>query len=105
MFLDDELYQHTINKVIKDPEDFKCLLNELYRITENKWKPQMYLGIRGSEVKIILDRVFISWELFIKQLNKENYIFIDLLSENSYKITFLKDNECKRIYELCCKKQ
>ena len=30
MFLDEELYQHAINKNIKKPSDFKDLVNELY---------------------------------------------------------------------------
>lgn len=100
MFLDEKLYQHTINKNINSSDDFELLVNELYKICEDSWKPKLRSNLTYENVKIVLDRVFNSWDLFIKKLQKEEYIFTDILLKCSYKSAFMKNKKTKRIYDL-----
>lgn len=39
-FLDDLLFSHTITANIQSPDDFARLINGLYKIVEDKFKPQ-----------------------------------------------------------------
>jgi len=99
-FLDKKLYQHTINRIIENPDDFKSMVNELYKICEDHWKPQLCSKPTYSNGKIILDRTFKSWDLFIQKLTKEKYFLISPLSKCSYKSAFMKNKEAVRIYNL-----
>jgi len=100
MFLDEKLYQHTINRIIENPDDFKSMVNELYRICEDHWKAQLHLNMTYSNGKILLDRTFASWDLFIKKLEKENYFLLNIISKYSYKSAFMEDEKAVRIYNL-----
>lgn len=99
MFLDDQLYEHTINKAIATPDDFKDLTNELYKLCEDRYKPQLHEGITKRDVKVILDRVFTSWELFSKRLHKENYFLADFIDKYSYKNRYMSNPGLKEIYD------
>ena len=99
MFLDEKLYQHTMKYVIAEPNDFRALINELYKLSEDNWKPQCYEGMSKKEIKTIIDRVFRSWELFIAKLKKEKWFLVDMLEKYSYRVTFMQDEELKEIYE------
>jgi len=91
MFLDDKLYNHTIGRKIDKPEDFEALMNELYKITEDYWKPKMHEHMGYEDARRELKRVFNAWDLFLKRLEKLNYVFVDLIAENSYKVAFMND--------------
>ena len=41
MFLDDQLYQKVKSKEINKPEDFKELVNELYKLCESYYKGKL----------------------------------------------------------------
>jgi len=101
MFLDDKLYQHIINKnEIQNVVDLQTTINELYKICEDHFKPLITKNISSyREIKIIMDRVFNSWDLFIQRLDKEDYFLTDIISEASYKTAYMKNSECKRIYD------
>ena len=98
MFLDDKLYNHTINREIKCPEDFQALVNELYKMTEDHWKPKFNPGMSYKSGKIEIDRVFNSWNLFIDRLKKKNYVFVDLLEKHSYPKAFMSNEILTEIY-------
>ena len=74
----------------------------LYKICEDHWKPKLTLPTSSyKKITIEIDRVFNAWNLFIQRLDKENYIFTDILSDMaSYKTAFMNNVEAKRIYEL-----
>ena len=80
----------------------EAMINELYKICEDHWKPKLTPSQSTyKEAVVEIDRVFNAWDLFIQRLDKEDYIFTDILSDiASYKTTFMKDTEAKRIYEL-----
>lgn len=100
MFLDEQLYQHVINRNLENISDYQDMINELYKICEDSWKPKLLQNLTYANVKIILDRVFNSWDLFIKRLYKEDYYLVHIISKCSYKETFMKNKEAKRIYDL-----
>lgn len=104
MFLDEKLYQHTNKQNLRNSNDFKMLVNELYLICENHWKPKFSLNEDVSHeiakaLKIELDTVFNSWDLFIKRLTKEEYFLIKYLSKVSYKSAFMGNAKLKKIYD------
>ena len=98
-FLDDLLFNHTMNFVINEPNDFQKLINELYSIVEKKFKPQLYAGQPNKDVKAIMDRTFKSWDLFVSRLEKKEYMFADLVKKYSYKQQFFSNEKLKDIYE------
>ena len=98
MFLDDKLYNHVSRSDIKEAKDFQTLMNDLYKITEDHFKPQLKAGVSYDQGKTILDRVFNSWNLFINRLDKENYFLTDFIKENSYKIVFMNNPDLVEIY-------
>lgn len=99
-FLDDQLYAHVINKELTGADDFKQLLNELFRICENYWKPKFDLKTMGKrDLKILLDRTFNGWDLFIKKLIKDKYFLVDVIDKYSYKKIFMENPDFKKIYE------
>jgi len=98
MFLDDKLYNYTISRQIDKPEDFEALMNELYKITEDHWKPKMNEHMGYTDARRELKRVFNAWDLFIKRLEKEEYPYIMFIIPNSYKISFMKNDLAKKIF-------
>jgi len=98
MFLDDKLYNYTISRQIDAPEDFEALMNELYKITEDHWKPKMNEYMGYADARRELNRVFNAWNLFIKRLEKEEYRFVRFIVKNSYKISFMKNELAKEIF-------
>lgn len=66
-------------------------MNELYKITEDYWKPKMHEHMGYEDARRELKRVFNAWDLFLKRLEKLNYVFVDLIAENSYKVAFMND--------------
>jgi len=100
MFLDDKLYNHVVKRDIQSINDFQEMVNELFKICEDHFKPQLSAGMSYKEGKVIIDRTFNSWDLFINRLYKENYRFLDVMEGCSYKSAFMKNPELKRIYDL-----
>lgn len=103
MFLDDKLLKHTLEKEINVPEDVSTLLNELYKICEDHYKPQLHPKMKYVDGTLLMDRTFSSWDLFISRLKKQGKgyeIMADMFAEYSYKKLFLSNGELKRIYEL-----
>jgi len=98
-FLDDLLFNHTVNFKIESPTDFQILIGELYGIVEAKFKPQLYAGQPNKEVKSIVDRTFNSWDLFTTRLEKQEYFLTDMVKKYSYKQQFLNDEKLKSIYD------
>jgi len=101
MFLDDHLYTHTKSKEIHKADDYRDLVNELYRICEDYWKPNLTDVRDRKVVKAALDRTFKSWDIFIKRLESENWFLINILKryDSSYKGVFLENPEFYRIYK------
>ena len=99
MFLDEKLYTHTKSKEIKSPQDFSDLVNELYRICEDHYKPE--LTNDRKVIKATIDRTFRSWDIFIQKLQKEDWFLIDFLGKNeySYKKVFFDNQELNRVYK------
>ena len=58
MFLDDKLHNHVMGKDPKDALDFKVMINELFKICEDHFKPKMLATHTCEEAVIELDRVF-----------------------------------------------
>lgn len=101
MFLDDQLYQKVKAFEIKKPEDFQTLVNELYKICENYYKPKLQplVGCSYKDVRILIDKTFKLWDMFIEKLDKENWFLIDVLKDCSYKKLFLSNPTLKELYE------
>ena len=100
MFLDDKLYNHVKQFKIDKPKDFNILVNDLYRICEDHWKPKIDLHGTYKEVRQILDQTFNAWNLFIKKLEKEKWFLIDILKNDAdYKQSFLSNERYRQIYE------
>lgn len=99
MFLDEHLYTHTKSKEINSADDFSDLVNELYRICEDHYKP--LLNNENAVIKATLNRTFKSWDIFIEKLKKEEWFLVDILSQShiSYKSAFLSNPKLKQIYE------
>lgn len=98
MFLDDQLYNHTINRKIDSVEDMQSLINELYEMTEKYFKPQLRADMTYKEGKQLMDRVFSLWDLFIKKLDKNNWVFADVMPNAHYKKAFMNNEQLKEIY-------
>ena len=102
MFLDDQLYEKVIQTKINEPDDFKTLVNNLYRICEDYYKPKLseVVGCSYSEVTQIMDKTFKLWDMFIAKLDKEDWFLIDVLKDHSYKGAFMSNEKLKEIYDL-----
>lgn len=101
MFLDDQLYQKVKSKEINKPEDFKELVNELYRLCESYYKGKLppLVGCSYKDVTQLLDKTFKFWDMAIDKLDKENWVFTDLLKLASYKSAFMNNEKLKEMYE------
>lgn len=100
IFLDDKLCACTKNKELKSSDDFEKLLNELYKICEEHWKPNVKMGETPTfQAKIMIDRTFNSWDLFVSRMKKEKYFLADYLSKYSYKNIFMSNETLKTSYE------
>ncbi len=101
MFLDDELYEWTKLRKIEKPEDFQTLVNELYGICEAWWKPKIEAKpwITFHDLRRIFDNLFRFWDFFIDKLEKDNYPFVHILKDCSYKDNFMSDPKLKEYYE------
>jgi len=98
-FLDDILYNYTVNKSIVGTNDFKDLINELFKLCEERWKPQVDSNTTKKELKILLDRTFISWDCFVRKLEKEKWYLYEFIKEYSYKNIFMSNEKMKSIYD------
>ena len=99
MFLDDQLYIWTKSKVLEHPEDFQSLVNELYRICEDWFKPKLNTNMTYKEGKILMDKVFWFWNSFIKKLEKDKWFLIDILKNYPYEKEFMSNPNLKEIYD------
>ena len=98
MFLDEKLYNKVKSFEIQKPSDFQLLINELYKICEDHFKPKLRPDMSYKEGKIMMDQVFNAWDLFIKKLQKEQWFLIDILKEYPYKSAFMNNEKLKEIY-------
>jgi len=99
MFLDDKLYNYTVNRKLNGATDFRLMINELYKISEDHYKSNLHTGMSYKQGKIMMDRTFNSWDLFIGRLDKEDYFLIDFIKEASFKKVFMENKKLKEIYE------
>ena len=99
MFLDDQLYQKVKSKEINKPEDFKELVNELYKLSEDYYKPKISLNMTYFESRQLMNKVFSFWDFLIKKLKKENWSFIIMLEDAHFKHAFMKNEKLKELYE------
>lgn len=101
MFLDDQLYQKVKSFEIKEAEDFQTLVNELYKLCEDYYKAKLppLVGCSYKDTTNLLDRTFKLWDMFIDKLDKEDWVFIDILKDCSYEKTFLSNPKLKELYE------
>jgi hypothetical protein len=101
MFLDDELYKKVKSTEIKSPEDFTIMIKDLYEICSKYYKAKLSIGMSYKEGRQLIDKVFISWDFFIKKLEKEDWWLIDVLNQDnlSFKNFYLKNEVLRRIYE------
>jgi hypothetical protein len=104
MFLDEKLYNRVKETEHNSGESFNELINDLYNICQDHYKP--LLPIPGTpegtfkNIRILLDRTFASWDLFVKRLEKEGCCwFIFMLKDHSFKNELLKNPEMKQIYD------
>ena len=58
MFLDDQLYEKVIQTKINEPDDFKTLVNNLYRICEDYYKPKLSPGEDTEQEGLVEERDF-----------------------------------------------
>ena len=98
MFLDDKLYQHTTSKEITVSLHFESLMNELYKITEDHFKPKLNAGMSYVQGRVMMDTVFNGWKLFINRLDKDKHPFAKLIKEASYEVQFMNNPELAKIY-------
>lgn len=99
MFLDDQLYQKVKSSDIKESKDFQILVNGLYRICEDYFKPKLNSEMSFGDVTSLLDKTFKLWDMFIARLDKEDWVFTDVLKEYPYKKEFMDNPKLKEIYE------
>ena len=99
MFLDDQLYEWVKLREIEKPKDFEELVNELYKIVEDYFKPKLKSDMTYKEGAALMDRVFKLWDMCIAKLEKENYMFIEALKSASYKKVFMNTPDLKKIYD------
>lgn len=97
-FLDDLLYEHTMSFIVKTPEDFILLCDQLYVITQDKLKPFIFAGQSKKNALVAIDRAFNSWNLFISRLKKKKYPYADFLEEYHFKKIFFLTPELKAFY-------
>jgi hypothetical protein len=101
MFLDDELYMKVKQSKIEKPEDFRVLVNDLYKSCEDYYKERIMalgMGCPYSEVTALMDKTFKFWDMFIAKLEKEDWGLVDVLKDNSYKKLFMENEKLKEIY-------
>jgi hypothetical protein len=98
MFLDEELYEWTMLKEINSPDDFYELINELYNMSEDNYKPLLKENDSCKQIRLVMDRLFRSWDLFISRLEKEKWPFVRILSTSTYKISWLSNPKLLEIY-------
>ena len=101
MFLDDQLYEKVKQSKIEKPEDFRTLVNDLYRVCEDYYKAKLppLVGCSYKDVTQLMDRTFKLWDLAIAKLEKENWWLIDILKEASYKQSFMNNEQLREMYE------
>jgi len=100
MFLDDQLYEKTKQSKIDKPEDFQTLVNDLYGLCEDYYKAKLpsLVGCPYKDVRQLMDKTFKFWDMAMDKLDKEDWIFIDLLKMASYKNAFMNNEKLKEIY-------
>jgi hypothetical protein len=101
MFLDDKLYECVIHTKIDSPDDFVNLINALYKMCEDHFKPELLAHKPDNyrEARVVIDRVFKSWDLMVARLKKDGYFLFDMLEKYAYRNEYLDNKELKAIYE------
>jgi len=99
-FLDDKLYNHAQETELEHTaEGLGKIFNELTSIAEKHFKSQLSQDMTYREGRIMLDRLFNSWDLFARRLAKEDHPLHLLISEGQYKEMFLQDEKRAEIYK------
>jgi hypothetical protein len=107
MFLDEKLYQHVKARELEmtTPVKVNELMQELIKICEDHWKPQVKAGISKSRMIVHWDRTFKSWDLFIERLKRDDsqisHQWALLFGEHSYKKAFFDDERFAKFYKDC----
>lgn len=101
MFLDEQLYICVKETQIITPKDIIPLLNNLFKICDDHIKNNLLSNDQATfkDIRILFDKVFNSWDLFVKRLEKEKFWIWDIFTnENSYKYQILKNSKVLEIY-------
>jgi hypothetical protein len=99
MFLDEKLYNHVKNSSHVDGEEFRVMLNQLYDMCQEHYKANIKEGMDKKTAKAAIDRTFNAWNLMLTSLKKDNYPFLQLLEEYSFKTTFMQNEDVKAFYK------
>lgn len=106
MFLDERLLERCKQSDIQDDFEKTALLTrDLFSMCDEYYKKQFKeaKATTGKEMKVILDRTFNFFDLFVRNALKsedENLqICGKIFQEYSYKTAFLEDPEIRAIYE------
>ncbi len=101
--LDNKLFMRCKTANVATSTDLKNLYHDLIEMCENEYKPLMYLGMKKTAVKLILDEVFESWDSFAKMCLKEEDKFLhsfgEFCQENTFKELLLSNDKMAKLYE------
>lgn len=106
MFLDDILY-NTCEQSDILKTDIQLLNNTLCKICEDYYKEGLKKlsdeNTTSKNIKVILDRTFNLWDLFVLKAQKSNLskmqALANLFSKHTFKSQFLLNSEMKSLYE------
>lgn len=100
-FLDHKLFDHVTNREIDNAKDFNAMINELYRICEDHWKPQADIKMGPVLFKILINKAFKSWDMCVAKLKtvKGYRATAELMENYSYKKIFMGNKELKEAFD------
>jgi len=102
MFLDDKLLKMVMDSDLSNHDEIQNTFANLCVECEIQYKSKLNNNSSDKQIKASLDRVFNSWESFIRMGKKINdipkYKFILVLETHSFKKQFLADDTLRRIY-------
>jgi hypothetical protein len=101
MFLDEKLYVEYTTKIIliESGKDYENIMNMLFRICEDDWKPKCNQFMTDREIKVQVDRAFRSFDIFVERIVKEEYPFADLVTIDTYRKVFMENEKLREWYK------
>lgn len=103
MFLDDEVLLMCKKAEINTPEQVQKLYADVCEKFDNYRRNNMNALMSSREIKIVINKTFNLWDSTVRMCLKDSdsklNIIGGMLEKYSYKKTFLKDSEMKRIYD------